>query len=86
MGHSTQTDRDIDDIIGPFTHSILHDEYARTGWLWLLWKTRRRSESAYIRQVTIANKFAYVQTEILNFTFAWKADIVYFDAECWVLM
>jgi len=27
----------------------------------------------------------YVQTETLNFTFAWQAVIVYFDAQHWIL-
>jgi len=31
--------------------------------------------------MTIACNSAYVQTETLNFTFAWKTVIVYFDAE-----
>jgi len=34
----------------------------------------------------IAYNSAYVQTETLNFTFAQQTVIVYFDAECWVLM
>jgi len=36
--------------------------------------------------VTITYNSVYVQTETLNFTFAWQAVIVYFDAERWVLM
>jgi len=36
--------------------------------------------------MTIAYNSPYVQIETLNFTFTWQAIIVYFDAECWVLM
>jgi len=36
--------------------------------------------------MTIVCNSAYIQTEILNFTFARQAIIVYFDAERWVLM
>jgi len=36
--------------------------------------------------MTIAYNSAYVQTETLNFTFAWQTVIVHFDAECWILM
>jgi len=32
--------------------------------------------------MTIAYNYAYVQPETVNFTFAWQAVIVYFDAEC----
>jgi len=31
--------------------------------------------------MTIAYNSAYIQTELLNFTFAWQAIIVNFDAE-----
>jgi len=34
----------------------------------------------------IACNSAYVQPECLNFTYAWQAIIVYFDAECGILM
>jgi len=32
--------------------------------------------------MTVVYNSAYVQTETLNFTFAWQAVIVYFDTEC----
>jgi len=32
--------------------------------------------------MTLAYNSAYVQIETLNFTFAWQAVTVYFDAEC----
>jgi len=37
-------------------------------------------------KVTIACNSAYVQTETLNFTFTRQAIIMYFDAECQILM
>jgi len=36
--------------------------------------------------MTIAYNSAYVQIERLNFTFTRQAVIVYFYAECWLLM
>jgi len=36
--------------------------------------------------MTIASNSAYVQTEALNFTFAWQSVIVYFDAKHQILM
>jgi len=36
--------------------------------------------------MAIAGNSAHVHTETLNFTFAWQAVIVYFDAKCQILM
>jgi len=36
--------------------------------------------------MTIAYNSASLQTETLNFTFSRQNVIVYFDAECWILM
>jgi len=39
-----------------------------------------------IQTMTIASNSAYVQTETINLTFTRQAVIVYFDAECRILM
>jgi len=50
-------------------------------------KSSRQFHSLHLADImTTAYNSAYTSRQALNFTFARQAIIVYFDAECWVVM